>query len=321
MKQMVCEMCGGIDLLKQDGYFVCQSCGTKYTVEEARKMMIEGTVDVQGTVKVDNSAFVEKYLANARRSFQKEDWEGTERYYNMVEQNDPNNIEAIFYSAYGRAKASLLDNNIAKRTAAFNPLITSVSIIDDQFLPEREGESRETIARMSADIFAMAESKYIYNTSTNGYGGVTDDRHMTMLMFWVLQANFAESLYNIAEKISYEEKEKRIFYYNLAIQHYEHILKSNGSQNSVLTKETKEKYIAATLRCHSAKKQVDPTHIMPTRENLEQLTKMNDSAIKKENRKRFLIAFAIAFAIGLSISIPLFWGVYNCSSGFALLYL
>lgn len=55
MKQLTCELCGGTDLVKQDGVFVCQNCGTKYTVEEAKKMMIEGTVDVQGTVKIDAS--------------------------------------------------------------------------------------------------------------------------------------------------------------------------------------------------------------------------------------------------------------------------
>ena len=76
MKQLVCEMCGSTELVKQDGFFVCESCGCKYTVEEAKKMMIEGTVDVTGsTVKVDNSAFVENYLANARRAYAKEDWE------------------------------------------------------------------------------------------------------------------------------------------------------------------------------------------------------------------------------------------------------
>ena len=50
MKQLTCEMCGGTDLIKQDGVFVCQSCGTKYSVDEAKKMMIEGTVDVSGSV-------------------------------------------------------------------------------------------------------------------------------------------------------------------------------------------------------------------------------------------------------------------------------
>ena len=38
MKQLTCEMCGSTDLLKQDGVFVCQSCGCKYSVEEAKKM-------------------------------------------------------------------------------------------------------------------------------------------------------------------------------------------------------------------------------------------------------------------------------------------
>ena len=44
MKQLTCEMCGSTDLMKQDGVFVCQSCGTKYSVEEAKKMMVEGNV-------------------------------------------------------------------------------------------------------------------------------------------------------------------------------------------------------------------------------------------------------------------------------------
>lgn len=50
MKQLTCEMCGGTDLIKQDGVFVCQSCGCKYSIEEAKKMMVEGTVEVAGTV-------------------------------------------------------------------------------------------------------------------------------------------------------------------------------------------------------------------------------------------------------------------------------
>ena len=75
MKQLTCEMCGSNELVKQNGYFVCQFCGCKYSVEEAKRMMIEGTVEVQGTVKVDNTASVEKYLANARRAKQKKDWE------------------------------------------------------------------------------------------------------------------------------------------------------------------------------------------------------------------------------------------------------
>ena len=55
MKQLTCEMCGSTDLIKQEGLFVCQSCGCKYSVDEAKKMMVEGTVQVQGTVQIDKS--------------------------------------------------------------------------------------------------------------------------------------------------------------------------------------------------------------------------------------------------------------------------
>lgn len=39
MSQPVCELCGSSDFLKDEGMFVCQGCGTKYTLEEARKLM------------------------------------------------------------------------------------------------------------------------------------------------------------------------------------------------------------------------------------------------------------------------------------------
>ena len=67
MKQLTCEMCGSTELLKQEGIFVCQTCGTKYSVEEAKKMMVEGTVEVTGTVQVDQSNNI---LAWATRGYQ-----------------------------------------------------------------------------------------------------------------------------------------------------------------------------------------------------------------------------------------------------------
>lgn len=57
MKQLTCEVCGSTDLIKQDGVFVCQACGCKYSVEDARKMMIEGAVSIEGAVKTKSDDF------------------------------------------------------------------------------------------------------------------------------------------------------------------------------------------------------------------------------------------------------------------------
>lgn len=54
MKALVCEMCNSNDVVKQDGYFVCQNCGTKYVVEKVRKIKTEVPVVIDETAKVDN---------------------------------------------------------------------------------------------------------------------------------------------------------------------------------------------------------------------------------------------------------------------------
>ena len=95
MKRLTCEMCGSTDLLKQDGVFVCQTCGTKYSVEEAKKMMIEGTVDVSGsTVKIDNTAQIKNYLEIALNAYHADNLSEAEAYCNRILEIDPQYFEA-----------------------------------------------------------------------------------------------------------------------------------------------------------------------------------------------------------------------------------
>ncbi|MBE6900311.1 MAG: hypothetical protein E7479_06580 [Ruminococcaceae bacterium] len=250
MKALQCEMCGSQDMVKQDGFFVCQHCGTKYSVEEAKKMMVEGTV------KIDNSDFVEKYLQNARRAKQKEDWEEAEKYYNLVEQNDPTNIEAIFYSSYGKAKSSLIDADLYKRQATFKVLQNCVSIIDDNFSIEKEEENKKIIEEISTDIIEMACSSYVYNQKKNGYGMVVwTDKLETVTLFNDIGREFMISLENIASK--YPEKDsRRIYYYEFALKHAEFILE-NGSLASP------QGFRDVIMTYHKWINAIDPSHEIP----------------------------------------------------------
>lgn len=94
MKPLTCEMCGSTNLLKQDGVFVCQSCGTKYSVEEAKKMMVEGTVAVEGTVKVDKTDEAENLLKLANAALDSINGEEAYTYANRVLEANPDNAQA-----------------------------------------------------------------------------------------------------------------------------------------------------------------------------------------------------------------------------------
>ena len=196
MKQLTCEMCGSTDLIKEDGVFVCQSCGCKYSVEEAKRLMIEGTVDVQGTVKVDNSAFVEKYLANARRALGKDDWEEVERYYNMVEQNSPSNMEAVFFSSFGKAMLSLTDSEYYKRQQKFDVLNKSISVINDYY--EETTEDKEKVLRQISDaIGKMYAVTFVYNTKASGL--TVGSRNWTIQLMNSARSAFLTELKQIQE--------------------------------------------------------------------------------------------------------------------------
>lgn len=88
MKVIQCEMCGCNEFLKQDGLFICQSCGTKYTVEEAKKMMIEGTV------KIDKSDSILNFLQIARNAYDSGNKIEAEKYCNKIIEIDDTNYEA-----------------------------------------------------------------------------------------------------------------------------------------------------------------------------------------------------------------------------------
>lgn len=60
MQAIKCELCGSNSFTKEDGYFVCDHCNTKYTLEEAKKLIVSGTVEV-----VTGNAEKERLLKNA----------------------------------------------------------------------------------------------------------------------------------------------------------------------------------------------------------------------------------------------------------------
>lgn len=139
MKKIACELCGSNDFVKDGGMFVCQSCGTKYTLEEAKKLMIEGTVEVTGTVTVDNREKVNNLLVLAQRAKRTNDSKTAAQYYQQLLLEDPDNWEAAFYTIFYDAH----NNKIAQIGEAANRVGNSLTAVFEQInlLPQEEKQT------------------------------------------------------------------------------------------------------------------------------------------------------------------------------------
>ena len=218
METIKCELCGSNDILKVDGMFVCQYCGTKYSVEEAKKIMLEGTVDVKGTVKVDNTDTVERFLQNAHRAKQKQDCEETEKYYNLVEASQPENWEAVYYSAY--AKIMKFQTDILHIIPAIDVLLNSMDQIIYQVEKLPQDKEGDFLSKISSEL-----KKLTANISKETITGAQANLYMLSHMLKV-RGKLARIHYAFADEL-----DEKIEKYDLAKQ----LILENYKEGNLLT--------------------------------------------------------------------------------------
>ena len=100
MKRIVCELCDGMEFAKVDGMFVCQSCGTKYSVEEAKALMREVEGDAPAVSasaapeETSHKAQIENLYALATSAFEASNNQETETYCNKIIELDASCYQA-----------------------------------------------------------------------------------------------------------------------------------------------------------------------------------------------------------------------------------
>lgn len=182
VKQLTCEMCGSTDLIKQDGVFICQSCGCKYSVEEARKIMVEGTVNVSGsTVKIDTSGELANLYKIARRAKNDNNGENAAKYYDMILIKDPNSWEAAFYLVYFRAMECRIAEIASAATSVANCIGSVLELIKDHVADRDEQKKAYTeVANRVSDIAGM-----LFNGAKGHYYDIDADIRDDYLQEWV----------------------------------------------------------------------------------------------------------------------------------------
>lgn len=140
MKKLACELCGSTDIVKQDGLFICQACGTKYSTEEAKKMMIGGTVTI------DRSSENENLKILAKRYYDNGEFEKADDYYDRLIEADPHDWEAVYYGGLASAYRSSFGN--LRLSEAVIGAENALNLVDDDEKEEKIEEFRKDLIQL-----------------------------------------------------------------------------------------------------------------------------------------------------------------------------
>ena len=154
MKKFVCEICDGTDLLKKEGVFICQNCGTKYSAEEVKANMkeVEGD-DTSTTVK--NSEADKKQVDNlmnlAKNSFDSKNFSKAEEYCNKVIEVDSENYDAWLLKGDAVSNQSAPSTN-DRSDEVYNCFITAYRVLGDK---DKEKKRESILSKLYVSSLAQ----------------------------------------------------------------------------------------------------------------------------------------------------------------------
>ena len=210
MKAMKCELCGSGDVVKKDGFFVCQYCGAKYSVEEAKKII--------GTVKIDKSQELENLYQLARRAKANDDGKDAVKYYEMILLHEPDNWEAQFYHIFYDAWQCLIKDIAAAAQKVVSVAKSSLTLIEDIDNQEERQAAVDEIAsqviRMSVLLTSAASNHY--NSHKSAYGIANSFSNQIVNLHEMCYAT-AEKIYNSDKLTDKRAKKAQTYLYKQAI--------------------------------------------------------------------------------------------------------
>ena len=163
MQAIKCEFCGSHDIMKQDGVFVCQNCKTKYSLEEAMKLI--------GSVKIDKSDDIENLLTLARRFYKENNYPESEKYYELALREAPNNWEIVFFHAYCHALNFISGNYSDSINTISNGTLTALKFIYNDLEEKERPDALHIIVAKDIQFFdlLLTDMKRSKNLSPQDY--------------------------------------------------------------------------------------------------------------------------------------------------------
>lgn len=153
MQAIKCELCGSNQLTKKDGYYQCEHCGTKYTLEEAKKLIVSGTVEV-----VTGNAEKERLLKNANVFLQLHEYTKAMETYQKIQNQYPDDYrgwwecyKSLFYDIKYYQPCNDFRNKLINKAKLLNNLDKEYLIfwnnIKNKYISELKNSSDYVLSR------------------------------------------------------------------------------------------------------------------------------------------------------------------------------
>lgn len=187
-----CPNCGAsiqLDNERSEGF--CSYCGSKVQVEEAQKLMI------QGTVKVDTSDELANLYQIARRARDTDNSENAHKYYDMILVKDPNSWEANFFVTYYQAMQCKIAG-ISSAASSIKNCEASVLELIKSTVPK--SEQKDVIIEVYARLSGI--SAMFFSAAKNHYEGIDLSIRHKYTQDYVDNASYSAAImYNFGDRL------------------------------------------------------------------------------------------------------------------------
>lgn len=172
MKKIVCELCEGTEFAKEEGVFVCQNCGTRYTVEEAKALMreVEGAPAAAGggspAVNAGNQQ-LENLLILAANAFESGNNQEAELYCNKVIEMDVSCYKA--WMLKGKAIGWQSTYGAPKMEEGAIAMMKAVTFAPEEEKENVATEAMDTIERICLALISLAKKNFSTSPTSQNY--------------------------------------------------------------------------------------------------------------------------------------------------------
>jgi hypothetical protein len=140
-------------------------------VEDAKKLLVDKPIEVQGLVKVDQSGELKNLYELARRAKNDNNSENAHKYYDQILVKDPSSWEANFYTVYYQSMNCKIGEIQSAAIRLSNCEDTVLQIVKDNVTePEERKRAVDEIAGRLINISTM-----LYGAAKNHYSGIASE--------------------------------------------------------------------------------------------------------------------------------------------------